>query len=559
MDNSQFIELFLTETKDHLSNIEKHILDIEKGNSESKTIDSLFRHYHSVKGMCASMGFTTMQKFAHVQEDLLDILRDNSMTPSKEHCKTLLECLDILNNMTDIIERDKEEGKSPVTGNLESLTNEVTEHAKDLKDSISKNKTDEDNKPIHKPIINTKVTDSKLPSKKYLKVEGRVFDNMLVSTGDLYAALSSLKKHALEKRSVELKQITRKFEKAIESLYEEILFARMLPFDTIANKLPRIVRDVALERKKMVNLIIEGNDIKLDKTVIEKIDDPLIHIIRNAVDHGIESYEERQEVDKPTSGLIKIRVYNKGDNVLVEITDDGKGIDPDKIKEKALDKGFTSEELEAMTDKEIVMLICSPGFSLAKEVTQISGRGVGMDIVKESIDELNGTLNITSIKGMGTKFTIELPRTVSIMDVIIVKCADELFSIPTSKIEKIIEVKKDSLTNQTISYKNHTIELTHLKDLLGIQGELDTPYSTIMLLNNKITTNEADVGADLFGIITDGIEDEMEAYIKPLVAPMNRLKITSGVSILGDERPVFLLDIQELSLLAKSKIGKTNA
>ncbi len=556
MDNSEFIDLFLSETKNHLSSIESHLLEIEQGKIGEKSIDSLFRHYHTIKGMCASMGYKKMQNFSHLQEDLLEVVRENSLVPSKKHCLTLIECLDLLKTMTNLIEKEGEE-KSSDFENLatENLAGKLENHTKTLKESLKNSGANQNNQIKQTPEIKQAKLQSKPKVQNFLRVEGSIFDNMLVSAGDLFAVLSTLKKLTYRERSVELKQVHHKFKKALNSLYNEILFARMLPFSTVTNNLPRIVRDIATEREKNVNITIEGSDIKLDKAVIEKIADPLIHIIRNAVDHGIETPIERANAGKPPSGTITIKTYNKGQNVITEITDDGKGLDPSKIKEKALERGFTKEALGQMTDKEIIMLICSPGFSLAKEITQISGRGVGMDIVKETIDELNGAITITSIKGIGTKFIIDLPRIVSITDVVVIRSANELFSIPKTRIEKIIEVKTDSLTNDSVNYDGREIKLQKLSTLLNIADNTISPYSTIILLNNKTATTDSTDDIDeknIFGIVTGGIDREMEAYIRPLSEPMNRLKLLSGVSILGDDRPVFLLDISELSKLGQS-------
>lgn len=544
MENEDFIELFISEAKKHLTDIENLLLAIEQGDANKDAIDNLFRHYHSIKGMCASMGYKKMQNFSHHQEDLLDILRNNSLSPSKDHCQTLFECLDILKQMTMLIEVNKtEDNKSFELINTEALIELLK------KQSSAIDNTRENTRDYNVEIKQRTETEQAKPKvQHHLRVEGSIFDNMLLSTGDLFAILSTLKKLTKRERSLELRQISHQFEKSLDSLYSEILIARMLPFETVTNNLPRVVRDVAKDRGKNVSLTIKGQDIKLDKTVIEKIGDPLIHIIRNAVDHGIENVSERISADKPPAGSIKILAYSKGQNVVIEITDDGKGIDTEKLKKKALEKGYTQEILNAMSDNEILMLICSPGFSLAQEVTQISGRGVGMDIVKEAIDELNGSLAITSINGIGTRFTIDLPRVVSITDVIVTKCGEELYSIPKTRIEKIIEIETSKCSTDTITYKNNEIKLHNLSSLIGVKNDKVPTYSTVILLNkDAFTKDDPDSAKNIFAIRTDGIEREMEAYIKPLSAPMNRLKLISGVSIIGNDRPVFLLDITELS------------
>lgn len=548
MDTSKYKSLFLQETYEHLSGIEKELLTLEKAPGDASTVDKLFRHYHSIKGMCASMGYTPMQKLTHAQEDILDGMRQTKYAVAQPGMvSALLECLDVLKDMTQRIEEDR------------ALETDVESLIKKLKQSAGVGggggglEKPGPAKPLE-PVTPTAEGGpggpggAALKLSSMMKVDGSVFDELLTLTGELLTVLSGLRAFAASSRSIEFSEEVHTLGKTIEALHTNILTSRMLPFGDLTLGLPRVVRDISRKGNKVVELKIEGGEISLDRSILEKMGDPLVHIIRNAVDHGIEIPAERKKAGKPAVGTIAVKAYGRKENAVIEVADDGGGIDCEKLRRKAAASGMPEESVRAMTDGEALMLVCRPGLSLASSVTEVSGRGVGMDVVKDVVEGLGGTLAIESTPGAGTKFIMELPRTAAIMKVLLVSVAGERFFFPVSRVERVIEVKKEAAQEKSIQYGDKLIPLLSLGNALGLEcasGECETP----VVLVARAPNGHGDGGGEegLAGFVVDNFVDELNAYIKPLAPPFAKLWGVAGLSILGDGRPVFLIDIGQVA------------
>ncbi|HCY19286.1 MAG TPA: hypothetical protein DHU69_05915 [Deltaproteobacteria bacterium] len=311
----------------------------------------------------------------------------------------------------------------------------------------------------------------------------------------------------------------------------------MIPFEDLTRNLPRIVRDMCKMSGKEVELVIQGEDVKLDRAILEHLSDPLVHIIRNAIDHGIESPEERMRLGKDAKGRITLTVVRQRDNIIIEVVDDGRGIDLNKLKEKAVSAGVSKDELERMSEKELFMLICIPGLSLAKDVTETSGRGVGMDIVKGNVESIGGRLEISSHTGRGTKILLELPVTISIIKVLLVSLDTELFALPIAKVLKVLDVERRDIKKEQagyyFTYNGSRAPVVDLRSVLGIPSSAEDEIVSLVLVEIK---------DKISGVIVDDFEEEIDAYIKPLSHPLTKMHGILGVTVLGDGRPVFLLD-----------------
>jgi two-component system chemotaxis sensor kinase CheA len=380
----------------------------------------------------------------------------------------------------------------------------------------------------------------KLELPKTMKVESEIFDNLLVTIGELFAIRSVLRKYAQNSLDIELKDGVHRLGKVLDNLYSMVLEARMLPVDDLIYNIPRMIRDLSRERGKEIELTIHGCEIKLDKMVLEKIGDPIIHIIRNAIDHGIEYKEERENIGKPPKGRISINAKRELNSIVLEITDDGKGIDTAELRKKASTIGIPPEKIDKMSDREALLLTCLPGMSLAKKVTDVSGRGVGMDVVKENVESVSGSVEIESTKMKGTTIRMNLPLTVSIIKVILLYIDEETFALPLSKVVHIKEVN-GSMTQeagiQSVLHCGKKVPILSLKNLLGLVSSQETEIKRAVL----VETNDK-----IFGLGVKDTGEEMEAYIKPLVPPLTKVKGVSGATILGNGRPVFLLDLAAL-------------
>lgn len=520
MDDSRYRAIFLQETQERLSAIEKGLLQLEGDPRNSFAVDRLFRHYHSIKGMCSSMGYATMKEFAHAQEDLLDRLRKTGEAATQEMVSTLLSSLDIMKEMTRRVQENLPlEGidPGPTTEKIKELSS-----PRGIPASGSPGITSEEPPHIRLPGV--------------MKVQGRVFDELLSITGDLLTTLSSLGTIAENERSVELKERVHALAGSVDELRSNILSARMLPFSTLAETLPRLVRDISARDSKQVELTMEGGEISLDRGVLESMADPLVHIIKNAIDHGIETPEERRLCGKPEKGSITVTCAGEKERAVVRVTDDGRGIDSKRLKEKALTMGIEKERLEGMAEKEALLLVCIPGLSLSRTVTDVSGRGVGMDIVKNAVMKTGGALTIESSPGTGTSVIMELPRSPSIIKVLLVAAGKEVMAIPALRVEKVV-LAGEGIPGR-LEYGGEDIPAKRLTDIMGMDSR-----GAIARLKVVIT---GDGGHGFLGLAVDGVLGEISAYTRPLAPPFSRLKGVMGFTTVwegGDGRPVFILDI----------------
>lgn len=529
MDNSQYKALFLHETYDRLSGIEKGLLALENDPWNRAVVDALFRHYHSIKGMCASMGYNTMKEFTHAQEGLLDMMRTMKDKPTEQMLSLLFESFDMLKEMVHRIEDDRP---------LDDL--DTRQLMEEIGRISSAEKTVPSSKPAPEPptLHGARVPGIRLS--KIMKVESGVFDNLLRITGDLLSVLSGLRAIASESGSIEFKEGVHGLGKSVEELHANILSARMLPFTSVTENLPRIVRDIARQGRKEVRLRVEGGDVTLDRAILECMTDPLVHVIKNAVDHGIEDPDERKKMGKPSCGTITVRAYERRDNAVIEVTDDGRGIDPGRLREKAVAMGMDRARVESMSDREVLMLVCMPALTLSSSVTDVSGRGVGMDAVKDMVEGMGGRLEIRSSPGKGTSIVMELPRTAMIIKVLLVAVDAEVFSIPVSRVEKVVEVERDDISDGEMDYEGRRLYLKELGEVMGMEVS-ERPWP------RKVVVVNGGGGPKTFGILVDDVIDEMDAYIRPLPQPFTRLWGTAGLTVMSDGRPVFLLDTSQLA------------
>ncbi len=372
-----------------------------------------------------------------------------------------------------------------------------------------------------------------------IRVPSEKLDRLVNLVGELVTVQARLSQTAVNKDDPELLFISEEVERLIEELRDSTMTIRLLPISTIFSKFRRLVRDLSGELVKEVKLITEGGETELDKTVIERLNDPLVHIIRNGIDHGIELSDIREASGKPRHGAIHLSALHSGHEVLIQIKDDGAGLDTDTIRLKAVEKGIISAN-DQLSEKEIHSLVLAPGFSTAKDVTDVSGRGVGLDVVKRVIESLRGSLEINSRKNIGTTITLKLPLTLMIIEGLLVKVGGENFVIPLSVVEECIE-----LTRQEIA-------AAHNKHLVTVRGEL-VPYirlRELFFISKNLPAIEQIVicrsNEDRIGFAVDNVIGEHQTVIKPLGRVYRDVKGISGATILGDGSVALILDIQKL-------------
>lgn len=537
MDTSQYKTLFVQETEEHIRGISEDLLYMEKELSInpaspalSGATDNLFRHFHSIKGMAASMGYEGMASLSHQLEDVLDALRKNLIAADPEIIETLLNGADALQALTKLIAEDKsiEIDNSRLSSRIKAILSR--EKAKSLEPEV-------ESRINQGSYIAAPPAASRLDLPATMKVDGKIFDNFMGIVGELFTLRSRLKDVVSNSFPVEFQEAAHQLGRIIENLYYEVITARMIPFGDLTKNLPRIARDMCKKGEKEAELVIQGGDVKLDRAVLEHLTDPLVHIIRNAIDHGIETPEERKRLGKPPKGRINISVARQRDNIIIEISDDGRGIDINKLKEKALSSGITEERLKNMSDKDILLLVCLPGLSLAKKVTETSGRGVGMDVVQGNIESIGGRLEISTRLYKGTEIILELPVTISIAKVLLISIDEELLALPISKVLQVLDVNKTDIKDEAARpyflYNEIEAPIIHLRETLMLPSleERNILPTVVIAVKDKIS-----------GVVVDDFKGEVDAYIKPLSHPLTRMHGVIGVTVLGDGRPVFLID-----------------
>jgi len=419
-----------------------------------------------------------------------------------------------------------------------------------------------ENKPVSKAEAKKEIKKQLVSTKEQtIRVDVKRLDQLMNLIGELVLAKNRLikiyndveERYEGEKFLEELNQVVSSISIVTTDLQIAVMKTRMLPIGKVFNKFPRLVRDLSRELGKKVKLIIEGEDTELDKSIIEEIGDPLVHMIRNAVDHGIEPPEERIKKGKPEEGTIWLRAYNEGNMIVIEIKDDGKGMDANILKQKAIEKGIiTPQEAENMSDKEAFMLIFKPGFSTAEKVTNVSGRGVGMDVVKTNIEKLNGIIEIDSVPGKGTTIKLKIPLTLAIIQALLVASQEDLFAVPLSNvIETVRIVEEDIYTiegKSVLKLRDEVLPLVNMADIFEIEKILEPEkYLYVVILG---------LGATKIGLIVDRFIGQEEIVIKSLGEFLKGLPGIAGATIRGDGRVTLIVDVASLMKLAKETHNK---
>jgi len=472
-------------------------------------------------------------------------------------------------------DRARREAKKKQQAQQENSSEEKTEEAKnDAKEETKETaKEEKAENPVAAPKAEQKTTSSKddkksVPAKKVSTVEQTIrvdvnrLDNLMNLIGELVLSKNRLIKiyNDVEERYEgehfldELNQVVSSISIVTTDLQIAVMKTRMLQIGKVFNKFPRVIRDLSRDLGKKVNLIIKGEETELDKSIIEEIGDPLMHMIRNSVDHGIEPPEERIKLGKPEVGTVELKAYNEGNQIVIEIADDGRGMDPEVLKQKALEKGLISEkEADMMSDKEAFMLIFKAGFSTAAKVTNVSGRGVGMDVVKTNVEKLNGIIEVDSVPGKGSVFKIKIPLTLAIIQALLVSAQEELFAVPLANVIETVRITIEDISTvegkSVLKLRDEVLPLVNMSDIFKIEK--------ILGINQYLYVVVLGVGASKVGLIVDGLIGQEEIVIKSLGEYLKGIKGIAGATIRGDGKVTLIVDVAALMQLAKETHAKT--
>lgn len=557
----EIINEFVIEAEEILEGLDPLFVELEQRGQDAEIINEIFRGMHTLKGAAGFLGFQNIVDVAHRAETILKKLREGEMVISPEITDAILKATDVLRLLISHV-KTKEEVKediSPVLNLLDSVLSQPSdvqiqkikaeeERREEIKESI---KPEEEEK-----IIKPEETVSQIPKEKEkevatLRVDVSRIDKVMDLAGEIVLARNRLlnlankleAKYGGDENVESLIETTAFLDRVTSDLQLAVMKMRMQPLQKVFVKFPRMVRDLARNLGKDIELEIRGEDTEVDKSVIENIGDPLVHIIRNSIDHGIESPDERMAKGKPEKGKILIDAYQKGTQIVIDIIDDGKGIDVEAVKAKAITRGLiTVDEAEKLSEDAIINLIFLPGFSTKDVSTEVSGRGVGMDVVKSNVAKLNGYVEIFTEKDKGTTFRISLPLTLAIIQAMMIQVGEETYAVPQSMIEETLRVYVSQLKEvsgqKVLTIRDRVLPVFILNELLGVFGDSASEKKYILV---------ASVGERRFCIAVDAVLGQEEIVIKTINGIDSEACGIMGATITGDGKVVLILDLALIS------------
>lgn len=681
MDVSQYLEIFVEETKEHLQSLNDNILVLENEPENKDTINEIFRSAHSLKGMAGTMGYKRMQTLTHDMENVFSEIRNDKLKVTSDLVDILFQCLDALEAYLDNIINTQDEGTDDNAAIIKLLNdylnggNGVAEQAapqaaqaapqtadgvvtdfskvnfadfeqhaimeagtknlnvygvhvkidpscilkaaraflvfksveelgeiiksipsaqdiedekfdldfdifvitgesldkvlatvrnvseiKDAEGSIIKLDEKKEEKPEEtektektesaKPATvpktgkpaNSQPTKGKPVVNRSVRVDIDKLDVLMNLVSELIIAKNGLVSAAATSNTEENQSVNEQIEyleRVTTNLHESVMNVRMVPIETVVNRFPRMIRDLSKKLDKKMELYMTGEETELDRTVIDEIGDPLMHLLRNSADHGLESAEVRRERGKDEIGTIFLNAFQDGNNVVIEVGDDGNGIDIEKVKSKGIEKGtITPEQAEVMSDKEVIDLLFQPSFSTSEKITDVSGRGVGLDVVKSKIESLGGVVECKSVLGEGSTFTIRLPLTLAIIQALMVKLGNEQYAIALGSIQTIEDIPLSDIKyvqgKEVINLRGNIIPIIRLGELLDVPDRTEPDESLIVVVIKK--------GDKQAGLVVDSLVGQMEIVIKSLGKYININKMISGATILGDGEVALIID-----------------
>jgi two-component system chemotaxis sensor kinase CheA len=571
--------MFVAEALDHLSSIEALVLQVETQPDDRKLLNDIFRPFHTIKGNAGALGVTSVQAVAHRVETLLDMARSGEHVMGAAEIEVILRAVDLLTTMVNGLANrlagqpgpDVAARCSSLIAHVEALINgqdgttaPATQPAPPATASPVSSEEIPASTPQAPSVLSitavaaassassksepvrasanavpraTKVVEESLQA---VKIDTRKLDNLVDIVGELVIAQSIIQEdpalrqtgdERLARNLAQLKRIT-------SDLQRNTMSMRMMPIRPTFQKMARLVRDLSKKSGKNVELVLSGEDTELDRKVVEEINDPLMHMVRNSLDHGIESPERRIAAGKPIQARITLSASHEGGNIVITIADDGGGLNTEKIRAKAIAQGLIRPD-DTLSPHEIHDLIFRPGFSTAEQVTEISGRGVGMDVVRRNIDALRGRIEIHSVAGLGTTFSIKLPLTLAIVEGLLLRCGGQRYVLPTFSVRESLrplEQQVHSLKGRKrlIQVRNSLIPLIHLAELFGESGTLPPPWeATVVVVEDN---------GRALGLIVDELLTKQEAVIKSLGDAFAGVRGVAGGAILGDGRVGLILD-----------------
>jgi two-component system chemotaxis sensor kinase CheA len=566
---------FVTETNESLDVVDVELVRFEQDPNNAKILDNIFRLVHTIKGTCGFLGLPRLEALAHAAETLMGKFRDGAPASSEavtlilatiDRIKTILESLeraqrepegadtDLISSLERMVERVGSARtcvEAPHT--VGTLVSQVLERPlrsdEDSLDDLERafRETVLDGPPIksrHAPAVEAAAKDDEAVkgANQSIRVTVDTLEQLMTMVSELVLTRNQLLEIVRRHEESEFKTPLQRLSSVTAELQEGVMKTRMQPIGNAWQKLPRVVRDLANDLGKKIELEMQGAETELDRQVLDLIKDPLTHMVRNSADHGLETPEQRRAAGKPEQGQIRLSAYHEGGYIIIQVADDGRGLDSARIKARAVAQGLVSEsEVEKLTEAQIHKFIFAPGFSTAAKITNVSGRGVGMDVVRNNIDQIGGTIDVKSVAGAGLSFIIKIPLTLAIVAALIVEAAGHRFAIPQLSVIELVRARRGSehrieriKDTSVLRLRDKLLPLVGLSHLLGLDKDAGGISGGFIVVTQ--------VGSQTFGIVVDGVFHTEEIVVKPMSSKLRHIAMFSGNTILGDGSVIMIID-----------------
>jgi two-component system chemotaxis sensor kinase CheA len=562
---------FVTETNESLDVVDVELVRFEQEPNNAKILDHIFRLVHTIKGTCGFLNLPRLEALAHAAETLMGKFRSGA-TASAEAVTLVLATIDRIKEILDVLEReqrepdgtdadligelervfslvDAEPASAPSPQSVGTLVPQVLERplrpGEDSLDDLERafRETQVDKPDFKLASSGAKADESEKLAGQSIRVPVETLEQLMTMVSELVLTRNQLLEIVRRQEESEFKMPLQRLSNVTAQLQEGVMKTRMQPIGNAWQKLPRVVRDLGNELGKHIDIEMHGAETELDRQVLELVKDPLTHMVRNSADHGLETAAERRALGKPERGRIRLSAYQEGGQIVIEIADDGRGLNTERIKAKAVAQNLaTSAEIEKLSESQIHKFIFAPGFSTAAQVTNISGRGVGMDVVRNNIDQIGGTIDVRSVAGEGVSFIIKIPLTLAIIAALIVEAGGERFAIPQLSVSELVRLRQggehkiEHIRNTAVMrLRDRLLAVTRLSTLLGLD-------SNGVSVGDDGFVVVVEFGSQSFGIVVDAVFHTEEIVVKPMSSKLRSITMFSGNTILGDGSVIMIVD-----------------
>lgn len=526
----EFKQIFISETTEEFDRITALVVELEQNPSKTSIINEIFRLLHNLKANAKAMGFEAISDTAHKLETIFSHLREGNLTFKDAIVDFIYRGIDYMGYMINNLDVE----------NAQKMDHKILQEL----EKISLNKVDE------LSLEGTRYYNAQqVTLLDTVNIPLRRLDDMLNLVGELIIERDQLIAFANSTNNSIAKNIGSKLSRIADEIQQNVMSSRLVSVVALFNKFPRIVRDIAVSENKQVDLDLSGHDTKVDRNILGIITDTLLHLVRNAITHGIETPRERKKLNKEPTGKLSISANSEKGHIKIVIEDDGRGIDLERLKKKAVERNILSQKsADNLSDHQAYMLIFNAGLSLAEKVTEFSGRGVGLDIVKNVLDSIGGDIKVKSTKGVGTSFYLSLPISIAVKSALIFKVRNSYFAMPLLNIDYVVNLKNNQIHeldgHLIMNINNETTPLVYLHDFLFESGNGQIGKTNIQRSNLDVIL--LSYSNKRFGLIIDDLVKQQEIVIKPLQQPVNQHELFSGITVLGSGEVCFVLDISTI-------------